>query len=95
MIGWTPTPASHARSGCFLCATSLSPSGTLEDYCRERWGMSRVHAHRQIEAAKVASNLLPTGNIPTTERQARPLVGLPVSVQGEAWGCPVCDNVAA
>lgn len=38
--------------------------GTFEDYCRERWGMSRIHAHRMIEAAAVTNNLLPIGNIP-------------------------------
>ena len=45
----------------------------FEDYCRERWGWSRIHAHRQIEAAKVAGILLPTGNTPASERQAREL----------------------
>lgn len=60
--------------------------GTFEDYCRERWGMSRVHAFRMIEAASVANNLLPIGNIlPATESQARPLTGLPVDLQREAW----------
>lgn len=52
---------------------------TFEHYCRERWGMSRIHAHRLIEAADVTNNLLPMGNIlPTSERQARPLAGLPL-----------------
>lgn len=48
---------------------------TFEDYCRERWKWSRVHAHRHIQAAKVVA-LLPTGNKPKSERQARELVGL-------------------
>lgn len=49
---------------------------TFEDYCRERWGWSRIHAHRQIEAAQVAA-MLPTGNTaPDSERQARELVPL-------------------
>jgi site-specific DNA-methyltransferase (adenine-specific) len=48
---------------------------TFEDYCRERWGMSRVHAHRQIEAANIAQ-LLPIGNRPATESQARELAPL-------------------
>lgn len=48
---------------------------SFEDYCRERWGFSRVHAHRQIEAAKLAA-LLPTGNAPTSERAARELAPL-------------------
>jgi phage N-6-adenine-methyltransferase len=60
--------------------------GTFEDYCRQRWNMSRSYAHRTIEAAQVAGNLLPIGNIlPATESQARPLSGLPVDLQREAW----------
>ena len=47
----------------------------FEDYCQERWGWSRVHVHRQIDAAQTAS-LLPTGNIPATERQVRELAPL-------------------
>ena len=49
--------------------------GTFEEYCRKRWGWSRIHVHRQIEAARVAS-LLPIGNTPTNEAQARELVPL-------------------
>lgn len=59
--------------------------GNFEDYCRERWGMSRIHAHRLIDAATVADNLLPIGNIPTTESQARPLTVLEPAQQREAW----------
>jgi len=60
--------------------------GTFEDYCRDRWGMSRIHAHRLIEAAGVTENLLPMGNIlPESERQARPLTQLPPDVQPVVW----------
>ena len=45
---------------------------SFEAYCRERWGMSRVHAHRHIEAARVG-NALPFGNAPANEAQAREL----------------------
>lgn len=58
---------------------------TFEDYCRERWGFSRVHAHRMIDAATVAENLLPMGNIPASERQARELAGLEAERQREVW----------
>ena len=54
---------------------------TFEDYCRDRWAMDRTYAHRTIEAAKVASNLLPIGNIPVNEAQARPLTSLPPEQQ--------------
>ena len=51
--------------------------GTFEDYCQDKWGMSRIHAFRMIEASKVAENLLPMGNIvPSNERQIRPLASL-------------------
>lgn len=59
--------------------------GTFEDYCKERWGMSRFYAHRMIEAAAVADNLLPIGNIPATESQARPLTTLEPEQQREVW----------
>ena len=59
---------------------------TFEDYCRERWGMNRAHAYRLIDAATVAVNLSPMGDIlPTAERQARPLTVLEPAQQREAW----------
>lgn len=48
---------------------------TFDTYCRERWGWGRVHAFRLIQAAEVVK-MLPRGNKPKTERQARALVGL-------------------
>ena len=48
---------------------------TFDEYCRERWNMSRIHAHRTIEAAEVAG-MLPVGNTITSERQARELAPL-------------------
>lgn len=61
---------------------------TFEDYCTSRWHISRIHAHRLIDAAQVVDNLrmLPIGNIlPVTESQARPLAVLPPPEQAEAW----------
>jgi hypothetical protein len=46
--------------------------------------ISRIHARRLIDAASVVDNLLPTGNIPETERQARelaPRIGVGDSVR--------------
>ena len=57
--------------------------GTFEEYCRKRWNMSRIHGHRMIEAAGVAENLLPIGNIPQNEAQARELVPLSPERQRE------------
>jgi len=50
--------------------------GTFEAYCRERWGMSRAHAYRQIGAAGVAGILSPIGDTPATEAVARELAPL-------------------
>ena len=50
---------------------------TFEKYLSERWGISRIHAHRLIDAGFIADNLLPIGNIlPTNESQVRPLARL-------------------
>jgi hypothetical protein len=58
---------------------------TFEAYCRDKWGMSRVQAHRIIGASEV-SKMLPIGNkLPQTETQARPLTKLPAKKQPEAW----------
>jgi len=46
--------------------------------------MSRIHAHRLIEGAKV-TEMLPMGNKPATERQARPLTKLPPAEQPMAF----------
>lgn len=45
---------------------------TFEAYCKERWGFSRVQAHRLIEASETVT-ALPIGNKITTESQAREL----------------------
>jgi hypothetical protein len=58
---------------------------TFEDYCRERWNMSRANANRLVQAAAIADNLAPMGAKPTSERQVRPLSKLPPDEQQEAW----------
>lgn len=65
---------------------------TFEAYLKERWNWERTYAHRLIEAAKVADNLLPMGNIPN-ERQARELTKLPTAeFQRAAYG--VAETIA-
>lgn len=60
--------------------------GTFQEYCQNKWNMSRIHAHRMIEAANIANNLLPIGNIlPSNEAQARPLTKLDPEEQREVW----------
>jgi hypothetical protein len=58
---------------------------TFEDYCREKWDMSRFYAHRLIDAAQVVENLLPIGNIPLNEAQARELSPYEAEVQKAVW----------
>ena len=59
---------------------------TFDEYCREKWGWARRYADRLIGSAEVVKNLSPIGlTLPTTETQARPLVGLPPETQREVW----------
>ena len=65
---------------------SKADYATFEDYCRERWGLTRRHVNRQIAAASVVSNLGPIGpKLPQTESQARPLSQLDPDQQRAAW----------
>lgn len=58
---------------------------TFEDYCGERWGMTRRHVDRLIASAETVDNLRPIGLIPTTESQARPIADLEPDRQREVW----------
>jgi len=69
---------------------------TFEAYCQERFGFSRRHPYRLIEAASVFENLCPNGTqnalptnkrqiLPTSERQVRELVSLEPEQQREIW----------
>ena len=66
--------------------------GTFEDYCQERWGWSRSYVHRQIEAAQVIDNLLPIGNIPRNEAQARELARVAPEQQRKVWTAAVAQS---
>ena len=62
---------------------------TFEDYCRERFEVSRQSAYQYIEAKKTMDNLSATGGqtklLPLNERQVRPLTRLEPDAQVEAW----------
>jgi hypothetical protein len=60
---------------------------SFEEYCRNRWDMSRVHAFRLLRAAEVHKALSPIGNIPLPENEAqiRPLTGLTPKKAQAAW----------
>lgn len=46
---------------------------TFEAYCKGRWGFSRGHAYRLMDAAEVVGALSPNGDTPATEAEARAL----------------------
>ncbi len=59
----------------------------FDAYCREKWNISKTNVNRCISAIKVIQFLTPMGvkNLPTNERQVRPLTGLPEAIQLEIW----------
>lgn len=60
---------------------------TFEDYCQERWQLKERYAYKLMDAADVIDNLkvAPLGQLPDSERQARPLTSLPPEQQAAAW----------
>lgn len=60
---------------------------TFEEYCRERWGMTRQHVNRLVVAAEVVNSMEPMGSIPApkSERQARALAAVPPTEREEIW----------
>lgn len=61
----------------------------FDDYCQKRWGIGIRQSQRLIRAAKVVQNLQTKGDprvaLPRSERQIRPLAGLPADQQCEIW----------
>lgn len=60
---------------------------TFEQYCQDRWSISRPRAYQLITASEVLGNLSTTVDKPMTERQARelaPLKGQP-ELQRQVW----------
>jgi hypothetical protein len=58
---------------------------TFEDYCQQRWGMSRSNANRLVQGAVIFDNLAPIGAKPANEAQTRPLSRLDPEQQRVAW----------
>lgn len=80
-----------------ICQGKLyrSSYGTFQEYCRERWGISRQHAHRLIEAACVIRDLSPMGYIlPANERQARALARVDPRQLHSLWAELTADGSA-
>jgi len=60
--------------------------GTFEEYCQDRWNLSRPRAYQLIDAAAIAGRLSTIVDIlPATESQARPLTQLEPEEQAVAW----------
>lgn len=59
---------------------------TFEDYCIERWAISKPRAYQLIEAANVMIGLSTMVDVlPQSERQVRPLTSLEPEIQKEVW----------
>lgn len=59
---------------------------SFDAYCLERWDMGRDYADRQIQAAEVVARIADNcRQLPATESQVRPLVGLQANQQVECW----------
>ena len=59
---------------------------TFEEYCGERWDITRSYAHRLIFAAETTEILLPIGNsLPEREAHVRPLASVPKEHRAEVW----------
>jgi len=64
---------------------------SFEEYCKERWGFTRVRAHQLISASIITENIESTDQVikPANEAQIRPLIKLEPSQQIEAWNMVV------
>jgi len=78
--------------GCALAAIRDSrlyreTHDNFEEYCRDRWDMSRPRAYQLVESASVKENLSTIVDIqPVNEAQTRPLTKLGTKqLQQEAW----------
>lgn len=61
--------------------------GTWEDYCQERWQLSRPRSYQLMDAGEALTNLSTIVDIPlpTKESQVRPLVDLDPDAQRTVW----------
>lgn len=61
--------------------------GTFEDYCREKWGWTRMRASQLIEAARVVADVKHVlhDNTPINARQASELAVIEPEHRAEVW----------
>ena len=66
--------------------------GTFEEYCLKKFALKSSQVYRLIEFWQVRQEISPVGEIgPETERQTRPLNGLPPGDRKAAWDRAVSD----
>lgn len=59
---------------------------TFEEYCEDRWQMTRQRGYQFIDAASVVENVNNCGQtLPANEAQARELIGLDRETQRQVW----------
>lgn len=60
--------------------------GTFEEYCQQRWQMTRSRAYQMIDAAGVVSTIVDTAlPAPANEGQARELGRIPEPERADVW----------
>lgn len=72
--------------------------GTFEDYCNDKWQLTRRHVNRLVGSSQVINNLGPRGPKPQYEKHARPLTKLEPELQSKAWNETINrhgDNITA
>ena len=62
---------------------------TFEEYCKQRWDMTRRYANYQIAAALAAHSLGTNVLAPTRESQVRPLLALKQEERPQAWASAI------
>lgn len=58
---------------------------TFEEYCKQKWQISRRRSYQLIEASLVIENVNPGTQMPKNEKEIRPLTSLEPEIQNAAW----------
>lgn len=58
---------------------------TFEEYCQEKWQMTRRRSYQLIEASLAIENVNPGTQMPKNEKEVRPLTSLEPEVQNAVW----------
>jgi len=58
---------------------------TFEEYCKQKWRISRPRSYQLIEASLAIENVYPGIQMPKNEKEVRPLTSLEPEVQNAVW----------